>query len=477
MRTIQFTSTTARRASALLLALATAFAAAMPAVPALAQGALTIPSGTSIRIRVETPIRSVNTNVGAPFRAEVVSPVVVRGQEVIPADTTLTGRVVGVSQAKTWGQPSGVTILIESLTSPTGESVDVDGDLTDLNGNLMNTVDNLTAGSQIAFRTTRPLTVDASFYMINDQGGDVFNTPTTVTLAQTALRDFGFYNGPIDGRLSPATRTAISQFQRENRLQQTGFLDRETLARMGLIGTGGQEVVAVNVLSASARTRGGQLQVKIVAQTPSANWQVFENHFRVRDALHIYVRGVRPLRPSAQVLTTAELDVALARNEFEGLNRIVIHGAGRDVTIIANEFNGSGQLTLEEASALESQITRMLTDYARAIGVRYVPFTGQVVLGRGNYRENEIELLFALNSLSSTARLYTQVIRTTNDPQAIEGATDLYIAQARMMDSAVQRTRSPRAASVARAWGATYERFVELGADRNAVGQRGFENR
>jgi hypothetical protein len=205
---------------------------------------------------------------------------------------------------------------------------------------------------------------------------------------------------------------------------------------------------------------------------------VFENHFRQRDQLHVYVRGVRPLRPSAQVLTTGEVDVVLNRSEFEGLNRIVIHGSGRDIAITSNEFdNGAARLTLEEAAALESQIARILGDYSRAIGVRYVTFTGQVVMTKGNYRENEIELLFALNALSSAAKLYTQILRNTNDPQAIEGATDHYVAQANLVESAVKRTRSPRAAAATRAWQPAFERFVALGAEQQTADFRRFRNR
>jgi len=477
MKAMQITNSFARRSALFLLAVVTAVASAFPVAPAFAQGPVTVPSGTSVRVRVETPIRSVNANVGDPFRARVVSPVSVRGIDAIPADTILIGRVVGVSAAKAWGQPSGVSVLVESLSSPTGESVELTADLVDLNGTMMNTLDNLTTGTEIAFRTTRALNVDARFYG-QQSDGDVFNSPTIVTAAQSVLRDLGFYTGPVDGRLSPSTRTAIGQVQRENRLQQTGFLDRDTLGRLGLIRDGGQDVTPVNVLSAAANLRNNQLVVRIVTQTPSANWQVFENHFRQRDAMHIYIRGVRPVRPSAQVLTTGELNVTLDRQEFEGLNRIIVHSAGQDVTILSNNFdNGTSQLTVEEAAALEAQISRLLSDYARTINVRYVPFTGQVVLSRANYRENEIELLFALNSLASAAKLYTQVMRNTSDPQALEGATDIYVAQASIVESTARRTRSPRAAQTIRAWAATYDHFVELGADSTTVGFRGRNDR
>jgi hypothetical protein len=44
-----------------------------------------------------------------------------------------------------------------------------------------------------------------------------------------------------------------------------------------------------------------------------------------------------------------------------------------------------------------------------------------------NYRENEIELLFAHNSLAASARLYREMLMDTSDPQALMGATDLFV--------------------------------------------------
>lgn len=474
-----------RRAGLFAMALTVGIGGLVPATAALARGPITIPSGTTMRVRVETTINSGRSEVGTPFQARVIEPVLAQGEAAVPADTMVTGRVVGVTQGKAaWGQPSGVTIAIDTLKSPLGPTVDVIGDLMDGSGVLLNTVDNLQSGTEISFRTTRSITVGEEFYMARGggQGGqdtDVFNTQGTVTQAQGVLRDLGYYTGPLDGRLSAATRTAIGLFQRDNRLQQTGFLDRNTIDRLGLIGNSGQEVQAINVLTADAQMRNnGQLFVRIVAQTPSTGWQVFEDHFRQRDTLHIYVRGVRPGGYQGQVVTSTEVPVTLNQNEFQGLNRIVVHGASRDVTITANAFDqgSTGSMTPEDAAALEAQISRALSDYARVLGLRYNPLSGQIVMTRANYRENEIELLFALNSLASSAKLYTQVLRNTTDPDAIKGATDLYVSQANMVDRAVARTRSGRAAGVARAWDGMRDDFVALDTNnsmnREGVGYR-----
>jgi peptidoglycan hydrolase-like protein with peptidoglycan-binding domain len=55
---------------------------------------------------------------------------------------------------------------------------------------------------------------------------------SAVTQAQTALKEKGLYSGPIDGRIGPKTRQAISQFQRQNGLKQTAQLDSRTMSQL-----------------------------------------------------------------------------------------------------------------------------------------------------------------------------------------------------------------------------------------------------
>lgn len=450
----------------------------LPVAPsALAHGDKTLPAGTSLRIRVETPMRSNSTRVGEEFRARVLEPVLVTGETAIPTGTLVLGRVTAVTAARTWGQPSGIALHVDTLRSASGVDLHASGDLADANGAVMQTVENLTSGTELTFRLTSNLVVPERFYLGEETGGgqlpggdDVFDSPATVEQAQIILRDLGYYSGPIDGRLSASVRSAIQLFQRDQRVRPTGFLDRETIDRLGLLGQQGQEVSTVTVLSADAATHGNdQLHVRITAQTNTGGWQVFEDHFRQRDTLHIYVRGVRPTGRVTQALQSHTLNVVLARGEWENLSRIVVHGAGRDVTITRQDFDSAGAtMTLQDAQALEREITTTLTAYARALGVRYIPLTNQIILTRANYRENEIELLFALNSLAATSRLYTQIIRATADPQALEGANDLYVAQANMVQRSLERTRSGRAAIVARNWDSIQTRFEVLDSNANS---------
>ncbi|HET7344039.1 MAG TPA: peptidoglycan-binding domain-containing protein [Methylomirabilota bacterium] len=61
-------------------------------------------------------------------------------------------------------------------------------------------------------------------------GGDV-------RTAQQGLKDKGFDPGPIDGRMGPRTKAAITDFQKKENLKVTGRLDKDTKARLMASGT------------------------------------------------------------------------------------------------------------------------------------------------------------------------------------------------------------------------------------------------
>jgi peptidoglycan hydrolase-like protein with peptidoglycan-binding domain len=73
---------------------------------------------------------------------------------------------------------------------------------------------------------------------------------TDTRAAQQALKTQGFDPGPIDGRMGPRTRAAVSDYQRKNDLPATGMLDEATLAKLEVRGSR-----ASDVPSASPTTR------------------------------------------------------------------------------------------------------------------------------------------------------------------------------------------------------------------------------
>lgn len=49
---------------------------------------------------------------------------------------------------------------------------------------------------------------------------------------QTALKNAGFYNGPIDGKIGRGTRSAIKAFQKDNNLTADGIVGEQTALRL-----------------------------------------------------------------------------------------------------------------------------------------------------------------------------------------------------------------------------------------------------
>ena len=52
--------------------------------------------------------------------------------------------------------------------------------------------------------------------------------------AQTALKEQGYYAGPIDGVISPEVKDAVWRFQRAKGLNTTASLDRFTMLELGV---------------------------------------------------------------------------------------------------------------------------------------------------------------------------------------------------------------------------------------------------
>ncbi|HXG05342.1 MAG TPA: peptidoglycan-binding domain-containing protein [Candidatus Binatia bacterium] len=76
-----------------------------------------------------------------------------------------------------------------------------------------------------------------------------------VRAAQQALKDKGLYDAEVDGIMGPKTREAIREFQKKENLKETGRLDAETLARLGVERTGAADTSGSP--AASPRTMPG----------------------------------------------------------------------------------------------------------------------------------------------------------------------------------------------------------------------------
>jgi len=69
---------------------------------------------------------------------------------------------------------------------------------------------------------------------------------TDTRAAQEALKTQGFDPGPVDGRMGPRTRAAISEYQRRENLPVTGMLDPATMAKLNVRSSRADEVPAAS---------------------------------------------------------------------------------------------------------------------------------------------------------------------------------------------------------------------------------------
>ncbi len=79
-----------------------------------------LPEDTVIRLRLNEQLSSKNAKVGTPFTSTVVTPVYVRGVEVIPAGSIVTGSVTHVERAGRKSQAGSINVTFTSLKLPNG---------------------------------------------------------------------------------------------------------------------------------------------------------------------------------------------------------------------------------------------------------------------------------------------------------------------------------------------------------------------
>ena len=97
---------------------------------ALAQ---TLPTGTSLKMKLETTLATFSNQAGDPFQARVMEAVVVNGQTVIPVGTTVQGRVTKTSEPRRIAGKPTIALFPEALVLPNGERYMLNATLVDTN--------------------------------------------------------------------------------------------------------------------------------------------------------------------------------------------------------------------------------------------------------------------------------------------------------------------------------------------------------
>jgi len=92
-----------------------------------------------------------------------------------------------------------------------------------------------------------------------------------------------------------------------------------------------------------------------------------------------------------------------------------------------------------------------LQDYQRELNVR--GNRGQVIFDtHRNFRQNEVEMLFQLNSLQASAELYNQMVSGVSDPDALRGAADSLVRQMRLTSRIMRRADAAFSSIVSNDW-------------------------
>lgn len=94
----------------------------------------TVNANQIIRVRMEDTITSRNARIGDRFRTTVVDPVYAGGIEVIPAGSTIVGRVASVKRAERKSKAGTMGVNFISLQLPNGTTRAINGSLTDVTG-------------------------------------------------------------------------------------------------------------------------------------------------------------------------------------------------------------------------------------------------------------------------------------------------------------------------------------------------------
>ena len=104
-----------------ILALATAgVALAQEAPPAAPAQGLSLPTGTGIKMKLETPLSTSTSKAGDTFAGRVTEAVMLNGKAVIPVGAALQGRVVRVTDPRRIKGVPTLDLMPDEITMPDG---------------------------------------------------------------------------------------------------------------------------------------------------------------------------------------------------------------------------------------------------------------------------------------------------------------------------------------------------------------------
>jgi hypothetical protein len=250
-----------------------------------AQTRLTLPSGSVIIVRTESPLQSSTAQAGQSFGTFVTDTVRLDNYTVIPAGSRIRGTISYAKPATR--QESGVIeVDFNQLTLPDGTTYPIVAKLTSTDsterrqidasenprvvliggrggigaaiagagsnsaptsgilaalGGLLSTGQNVNvpAGTRLAVQLEQPLSLRTRGAARAADAYTIYTAADRISAAQQALASQNYYRGSINGQLDDATRRAIFEYQLDKGITATGNLDWRTARALGITTTGG----------------------------------------------------------------------------------------------------------------------------------------------------------------------------------------------------------------------------------------------
>src|SRR5580693_5871328 len=102
-------------------------------VASLAWTQTALPTGTAVKMKLETSLATFSSKAGDPFSARVSEPVVIDGKTVIPIGATVEGRVMKADGPRRIAGKPTIDIFPENLILPNGDRLMLNATLVDTN--------------------------------------------------------------------------------------------------------------------------------------------------------------------------------------------------------------------------------------------------------------------------------------------------------------------------------------------------------
>jgi hypothetical protein len=92
-----------------------------------------LPTGTAVKMKLETTLATFSSKAGDPFSARVTEAVVLDGKTVIPIGATVEGRVTKANEPRRIAGKPNIAIFPENLVLPNGDKFMLNAALVDTN--------------------------------------------------------------------------------------------------------------------------------------------------------------------------------------------------------------------------------------------------------------------------------------------------------------------------------------------------------